>query len=217
METRRKRPVSETETAYTPTPVYKLTRNNINAYILTHHQCQQLNDKYYIVGINPYTNQQLHLTLPIITNLHGLDDGFYIYVLLSLDNGEPSMYFIKTYTSYEIGTKHQQLIYRIACNNQTCKKYNLYYAGELQKRGNEIKFNFYSGTFKMATKLKKTKLPQDIEYMKQHILSLCDEGIYIQFMDEPIITSENILFTQKDLDDLKHLGANVNTTPEKKE
>lgn len=37
METRRKRPLgTETETEYAPTPAYKLTRNNINAYILTH-------------------------------------------------------------------------------------------------------------------------------------------------------------------------------------
>lgn len=213
METRRRKyvePEPEPDSkGYFPEPAYNLTTNSINSYRILHRQCRELNGKYYIIDINPYKNKQLHSLLPIITNLNELEDGVYVYVLLSLDNSPPEIYLIKTYTSFEIGTKHQQLTHRIACSNNVCKKYKLYYAGELNKTGNEIKFNFYSGTFKMESKIKKNTLPKDIEFMKEYLSNNYSSNESIEFMDEPIITKENIVFTERDLHELKGLGATI--------
>jgi hypothetical protein len=200
---------------YIPTNTYRFNTRHIKSMIIKHPQCHMLNDKYYLVDFDSYCYNIRHpnktcKNFPIIINLNELDEGgIYVYVLLSFNDNEPIMYLIKTYTVYEFGTKHQQLIYRITCDNRGCKNYNLYYAGELQKKDNKIIFNFYSGTF-MKDKLNPETLTNDIEFMRNHIsLLLFNPDIDIIFTDEPIITNENIIFTYDDLDQLKTLGAIV--------
>ena len=126
---------------YQPKP-FNLTKKGVNDnYTIYHRQCQEVNGKYYLIIINPYTNVHL-LSLPITTNINELDNGLYVYVMLSLNNEEPIMYYIKTNTISEFGTKHHQLIHRISCQNDTCKKYKLYYAGEIEKNNNQVSLIF---------------------------------------------------------------------------
>jgi len=195
--------------AYTPTVKYSLTSKAINDYELNHNQCRNVGDKYYAIYINPYTNERLLSALPILTSISELDNGIYIFVVLSLDDAPPQIYFIKTLNTYEIGSKHQQLIQRLSCINNTCKKYKLYYAGEIQKRDGRIGFNFYSGTFKMETKVKQRTLPNDIEYMTE-MLNATSTGYNIQFSDEPFITRDAFAdLTHADIDFYKSMGATV--------
>jgi len=99
-----------------------------------------------------------------------------------------------------------ELIHRIVCENNVCKKYNLYYAGELIKQDSHITFNFYSGTFKMEAKIKKRELPMDIQYVSK---MLNENNTYIvDFSDTPIITSESLIFTD-DLQLFKSFGASI--------
>lgn len=210
MKTRKIRNEDRTADTYTPSPAYNLSMGRLNTYSLQHHQCQELNEKYYLVLIDPYNNENLHNSLPIVTNLNELENGLYIYVLLSLDDNPPTIYCIKTYNLYELGTKHQQLIHRIACSNGECKKYVLYYAGELEKTQSSIIFNFYSGTFKMETKLKKRTIPNDIDFMRTNIISLLENpSLSVEYIDAPLITSNRteLQLTQTDLDFFKSLGA----------
>jgi hypothetical protein len=192
---------------YIPQSKYSLTKNSINKYSIFHNQCQLLNDKYYLVYLNPYENENLNSSLPIYNNVNELNDGIYIFVILGFNENPPSVFFLKTFTLYEIGTKHHQLIHRIVCENNVCKKYNLYYAGELIKQGSHITFNFYSGTFKMETKIKKKELPMDIQYVSQMLNE--NNTHIVDFSDTPIITSESVIFTEDDLQLFKSLGASI--------
>ena len=107
---------------YTPEPKYSMTHSNIN------NQCGKINDKYYLIEINPYTNELLTSSLPIFTNINELENGIYIYVVLGFDVLDvPQIYLLKTLNLYELGTKHQQLIHRISYINNKCKKFKLYY------------------------------------------------------------------------------------------
>lgn len=63
---------------YMPDPKYSLTKNRIDNYVIFHNQCQMLNDKYYLVYLNPYENAQLDSSLPIYNNVNELDDGIYM-------------------------------------------------------------------------------------------------------------------------------------------
>lgn len=207
METRRRSERASNSTMYTPDPAYKLSHSSINNYQINHNQCHSLNEKYYLIMIDPYTNEALKETLPIITNMTELDNGLYIYVMLSFDNEPPVMYCMRTYTLFEIGTKHHQLIHRIACLNESCKRYLLYYAGELEKTDDLITFNFYSGTFNMQTKITKKKMSKDIEFVKTYMSSFLNDALEVEFVDSPLITRDKLLFTYEDLDTLKRIGA----------
>lgn len=201
MNTRRTK--NKEEISYKPSAKYSLTKGAIDDYYILHSQCQEINGKYYIISMNPYTNELLKASLPIITDVKKLKNGVYTYVVLGFDEGAPQIYMLKTLNLYELGTKHHQLVHRISCDvNEHCKKYKLYYAGEIYKQNKNISFNFYSGTFKMEQKMKKKTLPQDIEYMKQFSPDL-------QFVDEPLITTENIQLTRQDLDFYKKMGAKI--------
>jgi hypothetical protein len=192
---------------YLPESKYSMTHLNINKYRINHKQCGKLNDKYYLIEINPYTNELLKSSLPIYSEIKELIDGIYIYVVLGFDDEAPQIYLLKTLNLYELGTKHQQLIYRISCDNNSCKKFKLYYAGELQKIDNNIFFNFYSGTFKMETKIKKKLIQLDIDYMVE-LLNKDNDNLPI-YKEEPFITSDAFILTEEDLDLYKSMGANV--------
>lgn len=188
---------------YTPIAKYSLRKEDINNYVIRHKQCRQLGDNYYIVSINPYVNELLKTSLPIITIGDTLDDGIYIYIVLGLGKEPPVLYMIKTLTMYEFGTKHQQLVHRIACTKNKCKKYNIYYAGELIKLENNISFNFYSGTFKMENINQ-----HDIEFITE-LISSFEPGLNINFINEPIITDDNLILTDNDLQMFNSFGAIV--------
>jgi hypothetical protein len=202
---------------YTPEPKYSMTHSNINNFRINHNQCGKINDKYYLIEINPYTNELLTSSLPIFTNINELDNGIYIYVVLGFDvlefddNDVPQIYLLKTLNLYELGTKHQQLIHRISCINNKCKKFKLYYAGELKKTDDTILFNFYSGTFKMETKIKKKHLPNDVEYMSQ----LLNSELPVEFIQTPLITSDAFTLTEYDLDLYKSMGATIHEFEDK--
>lgn len=194
---------------YSPLPVYKLTRPIIDEYAIKHTQCNEIDGKYYFVHLNPYESSLLQEKLPVIEDVEKLkdaNDGIYTYVVLSLDDGPVKIYLIRVLNIYEFGTKHQQLVHRIACINNKCKKYNLFYAGEVLKEGDVVRFNFYSGTFKMETKLKKKNTSKDINYVKRF---LDRSGINVEFVNEPLIIPENLQLTKQDIDLYKSIGANV--------
>lgn len=193
---------------YTPKVKYSLSQKSINNYIIRHKQCQQINDKYYIISINPYVNDLLKSYLPISTEVNSLGDGIYIYIVLGFDDDEPSLYIIKTLTMYEFGTKHQQLVHRIACENNVCKKYKLFYAGELMKHGDNVLFNFYSGTFDMKNKILKKTKHYDVQFMEE-LIHRNASHVTVEFTDDPIITEDKFILTYEDLQLFKSFGASI--------
>lgn len=171
-------------------------------------QCLKINDIYYHVDLDSNKNERLNSILPILKNPNELEDGIYMYVILSYeDQLTPALYAIKVLTSYELGTKHLQLTNRIVCENDSCKKFKLYYAGELKKENENLFYNFYSGSFKMEKKITKKEMPIAIMYM-DNLLNLITNNKYkVEFVNKPLLTKETLLLTFADLDKLKEVGA----------
>lgn len=193
---------------YKPASKYALTKVSLDSYAIRHTQCNEVDGKYYIINISPYTNERLKESLPIITDAKDLEPGVYTYVVVGFDDESPQIFLVRVVNMYELGTKHHQLLYRVACVHDKCKKYKLYYAGEVQKveDSNTVKFNFYSGTFRMKDKIRKRGLPKDIEYVKQLLEA---RGRQVEFVDRPLITAENLQLTKDDLNLYKEMGATI--------
>lgn len=153
----------------------KFNKNTIKerASNIRHNQCKYIseNNIYYFIYLNNETLQQIYNELnPINLNeLHDneLEDGYYSWIYISVDDNDPILYLSKLETPFEFGNKHIELANKIACNDDLCREYKLYYAGELYKDSSIIKFNFISGSF-MADKtyasdvMKGSKLIGDI-------------------------------------------------------
>jgi hypothetical protein len=80
--------------------------------------------------------------------------GLYTYVVASGSNGEPRLFMIKNVTLHEIGSKHQNIIYRVSDPSipEGTRVRNIHYAGELMitatgPSSRMIRFNFFSGTY----------------------------------------------------------------------
>lgn len=168
--------------------------------IIRYNQCQQFGDKFYMVELNPYGNELLERLTPIVVDPDTIETGVYTFVVLSLGHEEvPKLYMMKTLNFYEIGTKHQQLINRIACIKKECVEYVIYYAGELFKTPkNNILFNFSSGTY-MKDKLHEEETPEGIEYITNTLHELTGSKYDIEFTKFPLITNQILPLTLEDI------------------
>ena len=81
------------DTTYKPTSKYSLTKKSIDDnYYIQHTQCNEINGKYYIININPYTNELLQESLPLITDVNDLKNGIYTFIVLGFDDEETQIY-----------------------------------------------------------------------------------------------------------------------------
>lgn len=177
---------------------------------IRYNQCQQLGDHFYMIELNPYGNKLLERLTPIIVVQDTIENGIYTFVVLSLGHkNAPKLYIMKTLNFYEIGTKHQQLINRIACIKKECVEYVIYYAGELLKTPDDtILFNFSSGTY-MKDKLHEEETPEGIEYITNTLNELTSSKYNIEFTDGPLITSQILPLTSEDIQLYLECGATI--------
>lgn len=178
--------------------------------IIRYNQCQQLGDNFYMIELNPYGNELLERLTPIIVDPDTIENGIYTFVVLSLGNkNAPKLYIMKTLNFYEIGTKHQQLINRIACIKKECVEYVIYYAGELLKTPDDtILFNFSSGTY-MKDKLHEEETLEGIEYITNTFNELTSSKYNIEFTKDPLITSQILPLTREDIQLYLECGATI--------
>jgi len=206
---------------FIPIPKYTLSKNRIEkkSKHIINQQCLAVNDRYYTVEIDPVHNTHLNQIIPVLTNPHTLNDGLYTYVILSFeDEAQPSIYAVKTLNEYEFGTKHHQLVHRvIACkDDKACKKFRLYYAGEMMKTDDTLFYNFYSGTFKMAKKIRKREYYTTATMFMNNLLRHTTNNKYkIEFVDEALFTKENLKVSLHDLELYREAGAKVYGFPTK--
>jgi len=190
-----------------------LTREKIASQRFTHKQCAYIGDDYYSIKFNSGIN--LYEIAPILTQDNVLDDGIYTWVILSLNKEPPRMYFKKTLTYYEFGTKHQEILHSISCANGICNDYDLYYAGELLKDGNNIYFNLESGTYMKERLNPKKKTLGTIKASKINARDMINDRInktgelMIEEVDKSFITHEGIPLSLNDLKIYSDLGAKI--------
>lgn len=118
---------------------YYVSYNNFNCIH------NKMGDKYYEIKNMNY--DKLYDNTKIYNNLtDNMDDGIYVWMILSCDEREDELYIVKCGNINEYGTKHSNIIY----NLKTKHKFNrivLHYAGELCKHNDDIKLNFASGSY----------------------------------------------------------------------
>lgn len=203
-------------------PVSVQTSNTLmkSSQGIHYHQCQAMNDKFYLVELTPYGNQLLERLTPVLEQPAVLENAVYVYVVLSLGHDAiPKLYLMKTLNSYEIGTKHQQLIYRIACQSPSnCSKYVLYYAGELLKNpDNSIVFNFISGTYMKDKLTAKKQLAAATTFVTEHLLAMTNHAYSVEFVQVPFISPQSLPLTAEDLQLYVTCGATVREFTDKQE
>ena len=202
------KPISPTE----------LTKAKIASQWVTHKQCAYIGKDYYAIFFDSDVN--LSSTMPILDQDDKLEDGIYTWVILSLNdnddkNDEPRMYLKKTLTSYEFGTKHQEILYHITCKHMQCENYKLYYAGELLKEGNTIKFNLESGTYMKESLNPKKRTMGTIKMSKITAGEMINERLNktgkltIKEGNDTFITHESIPLTENDLKIYNFFGAKI--------
>lgn len=148
--------------------------------------------------INPrYINyEKLYSKLPLYyDNLDELNDGIYLWMLLTCDYDSPKMFIIQCQNINEIGTKHSNIVHRL---KTFYNKGNIFmhYAGELHKKQNEILMNLSSGSYMR-------EIFEDNEKMNMiPILSFDNRLNYINdlynFLNIEKYNKLNILFTNND-------------------
>jgi hypothetical protein len=182
------------------------------------HNCTMAeNNKYYYIDIKKLNSKELYLYEPLRKNRQILKcrDGIYVYIIASSEKEkEKNIYAVRTLSIHEIKTKHTNLIKRILKNQkrEDEMKY-LYYAGEFIKNGNNIQFNFMSGTY-MRDYVPLIKTDTDIENNRQHIdfvkeifhnYGMTNTDIIL----DDLINNKNLILSKKEINLLVMYGATV--------
>ena len=180
------------------------------------------NGKYYYVETSKldsaklYTYQPIHKDLKITKSR----DGVYAYIIASTEKEEAmqdaSIYAIRTLTIHEIKTKHAHLVNRL---NKISSKSNgkgiryLHYAGEFLKEGDNISFNFMSGTY-MAENIPLIKSDEDVNNNRHHIdyvkaVFKKHTNLNAEITTDSLIDKSQLTLTKRDIDTLVKYGAEV--------
>jgi hypothetical protein len=198
------------ENNYTyPLPKHILSYQETTEHKVIHAQCNQVNNSgnYYFIEFEGDTYNQLVNQIPIITNPRELENGLYTYVILSIGTSEPELYLFKINSIFELGTKHPELVEKIAlASNQDINTFHIYYAGEIEVKDNQILFNFNSGGF-MFGLVSVKDLVEGIPLMIGKLKMIFDPKYDITYANKTLIDRRNIAFTQEELDNFKNKGA----------
>ena len=211
-------------------PTLNRHRTQIENQRVRYSQCAKLTQDgkqtfYHVALANPNSNEQLIQSLPLFVNpsVSELTPGIYTYVVMSTNEDQPpKLYMLKTMTTYEYGTKHQQLIYRVVCSNDQCNpQFDIYLAGEMRYAISEndhnesdhvneillLEYNFYSGTYMLNTDRtsRLSNKPMMIQLMHNFLYRLGFRNN--AYVDISYITAESLPITKTDLEMYKHFGA----------
>lgn len=180
------------------------------------------NGKYYYIEIKTLDVKKLYTYQPVRKNEKILKstDGIYSYIIASTEKEKQKnivhIYAVRTLSIHEINTKHTHLIKRV---NQILLNKNreeiryLYYAGELLKKGDTIKFNFMSGSY-MIEYVPLIKTNTDVANNKLHIEFV--KGVFYKYgminadiILHGLIEKKYINLSERDIDQLVSYGAEV--------
>lgn len=151
---------------------------------------------HYEINHRYINYKKLYSKLPLYyDNLDELDDGIYVWMLLTCDDDLPKLYIIQCQNINELGTKHSNIVHRL---RTFCNKRNIFmhYAGELKKSNTTIQMNFSSGSYMR-------EIFEDNE--KSNMISIIGDDYRLNYINEIFIylnvekyQNLEISFTEKD-------------------
>ena len=202
-------------------------------------QCMLGEDgKYYYIPLDSYDPSHLEIIdelSPLLVNpMPGQfqKGALYTYIIASIltkDPGTgadiiltpPTIHASQAQNTFEFGTKHQQLFYRMALTNALANvarengidvnkvEFGLYASGEIKCiKPIKLAFNFFSGTYKMRRKIPPNRVQGEILFMKR-VMSSIDPNYQMQYESIPFITSESVPITANQISFLESKGIPV--------
>jgi hypothetical protein len=109
------------------------------------YNCFQLGDKFYYIDTKNVKKEILYSVQNIFVDKeirHG-SDGIYSYIVGKTISDGVKLFAVRVLSNNEIGTKHSDIYSRV---KDTYIK-EIHYAGEFEKKGSTIVYNFISGTY----------------------------------------------------------------------
>ena len=206
-------------------------------------QCMQGQDgKYYYIPIDSYNPSHLEIInelSPLLVNPTPREfqkGALYTYIFASIITKDPGtgadielvplkLYACQAQNSFEPGTKHHHIFFRLALTNELASvaqangidenkvEYGLYASGEIKcVEPRNLMVNFFSGTYRMQRKIKIPKFPKyrkgvpyEIDDMRK-LMHQIDHNYKIKHNPAPFITSESVPITRSQLDFLESKG-----------
>lgn len=189
--------------------------------------------KYYYIHINSYdtspaTTDVINEVSPLLVNPAEFEPGaYYTYIVADIVGKDretnetvvlsppaPQLYAAKTINMYEFGTKHQQIMYRKAIQDEalfaefekTYKnvEYRIYATGEIMcVNETTLVFNFISGTYKMKKHMTKTRVKYECAYFTYMMRNISPKYTNILFQQTALIVEETLPLTRRELSRLR--------------
>jgi len=190
--------------------------------------------KYYYIHVDSYdttpiTTSVIDEVSPLLVNPTEFEPGaYYTYMVVSIVGKDPEtdktvvlshtrapeLYATMTTNMYEFGTKHHQIMYRKAIQDEAlfaelAKKYKnveyrIYAAGEIMcVTDNKLIFNFISGTYKMKKHMTATRAIYEQAYFTYMMSNIAPKYTTILFQQLALITEEVLPLTRRELSRLR--------------
>jgi hypothetical protein len=199
--------------------------------------------KYYYIHINSYdtslnVRKLIDKVSPLLKNPSTFETGsYYTYMIVALSPRPSSheipkpkpkpkleLYVTKTANMFEFGTKHHQIMYRLALtkhnneeedgvnnvnNNKNINKnknqeYIIYAAGEIMcENENTLHFNFISGTYHMTKCISDRRRKYEEAYIMHMMKSIAPIYTNIIFQTKTLITEYTVPLTKQYLSILR--------------
>lgn len=194
--------------------------------------------KYYYIHINSYDRSIITASVidevsPLLINPAEFEPGaYYTYIVAEIvgkdhntnktvvlsQTRKPEIYVTKTINMYEFGTKHHQIMYRKAIQDEalfielakTYKnvEYRIYAAGEIMCVDDRtLNYNFISGTYKMKKHMTTTRVAHEQVYFTYMMHTICPKYSTILFQSGAMIKEDVLPLTRRELSRLR--GHNV--------
>ena len=189
---------------------------------------------YYYIHINSYDTSPITTSIidevsPLLVNPAEFEPGaYYTYMIVSIIGKDPEtnktvvlsqtqapeLYATKTINMYEFGTKHHQIMYRKAIQDEAlfaelAKKYKnveyrIYAAGEIMcVTENKLIFNFISGTYKMKKHMTPTRVIYEKAYFTYMMHNIAPKYSTIRFQQLALIMEDVLPLTRRELSRLR--------------
>lgn len=188
--------------------------------------------KYYYIHINSYDTSLNVIKLidkvsPLLKNPATFESGaYYTYMIVALSPSSHEMpkpkpkielYVTKTANMFEFGTKHHQIMYRLALakhnneeedganiNKNNNQEYIIYAAGEIMcENENTLHFNFISGTYHMKKCISDRRRKYEEAYITHMMKSIAPVYTNIIFQTKALITEHTVPLTKQYLSILR--------------
>ena len=190
--------------------------------------------KYYYIHIESYdtsptTTNIINEVSPLLVNPSEFEPGaYYTYMIVSIVGKDPEtnktvvlshtrapeLYATKTTNMYEFGTKHHQIMYRKANQDEELfaelsKKYKnveyrIYAAGEIMcVTENKLIFNFISGTYKMKKHMTVNRVIYEKAYFTYMMHNIAPKYTTILYQLHALIKDDVLPLTRQELSRLR--------------